>query len=334
MWFKDLMGFDELNPDQVRENIDIDETNMTSKVNGQSYTFGRLEITSLEELRKTVDLNQSSKLELNVSEVIGDVQHLHQLPENSGAIFQVASQFNLLEMSSPNVSPEQGVGIYQYDKTQGPACAISCGAGTIYRNYFVEVNSRVGQDASNQINTLDNLNIFLKNAHSNLWSMKNGYALIHDNTAAIKINDLLSKLTDKDYDYLKSKIKVGIQWNTEVTIGERGNLVTQVYCSALPISYSSVSTDLSERLARLILASAYESTFLAAIKNYSITGNNRLYLTLLGGGVFGNKINWITSAICDNLMKFKSFPLDVYIVSHSRSNIEVSDIIKKYYNEQ
>ena len=47
MWFKDLMGFDELNPDQVRENIMIDGTSMTSKVNGKRYIFGRLETVSL-----------------------------------------------------------------------------------------------------------------------------------------------------------------------------------------------------------------------------------------------------------------------------------------------
>ncbi len=52
-------------------------------------------------------------------------------------MFQVASQFNLLEMISPNVTPDDGIGIYENDPTQGPACAIACGAGTIYRNYLV-----------------------------------------------------------------------------------------------------------------------------------------------------------------------------------------------------
>lgn len=327
------MGFDELNPNQVRENIEIDETHMTSKVNGQTYSFGRLEITSLEELRKTVDFYQDSRRELNVSEVIGDVQHLHQLPENSSALFQVASQFNLLEMSSPNVTPEQGVGRYQYDKTQGPACAISCGAGTIYRNYFTEVNSQIGQDASNQIDTLEDLNILLNNTGSALWDMKNGYALINNNESALRIKDQLSALTNEEYELIKSKIKIGIQWNTQVTLGNSGNFVSQAYCSALPIAYSNVSSEFAESFARLILSSAYESTFLAAIKNYSITGNNRVYLTLLGGGVFGNKISWITEAIYDNLMKFKRFPLNVYIVSYSKTNVDVSEIIRKYYDE-
>jgi len=37
------------------------------------------------------------------------------------APFQVASQFNLLEMTGPSVTPEHGVARYAHDPTQGPA---------------------------------------------------------------------------------------------------------------------------------------------------------------------------------------------------------------------
>jgi hypothetical protein len=49
--------------------------------------------------------------------VTGDVRHMHKSPENAGALFQVASQFNMLEMTGPEVTPEHGVTIYQYDGT-------------------------------------------------------------------------------------------------------------------------------------------------------------------------------------------------------------------------
>ncbi len=71
---------------------------------------------------------------VSLSEVVPDVQALHLLPENAGAVFQVASQFNLLEMVGPSVTPEDGVGGYEFDRTQGPACAIACGAGSHRRN--------------------------------------------------------------------------------------------------------------------------------------------------------------------------------------------------------
>lgn len=74
--------------------------------------------------------------------------------QNAGALFQVASQFNLLEMQSHHNTPESGVGIYGSDSTQGPACAIASGAGTIYRNYFVPVNGQIGQSKDNQIDCL------------------------------------------------------------------------------------------------------------------------------------------------------------------------------------
>jgi hypothetical protein len=49
---------------------------------------------------------------------------MHLLPEDAGALFQLASQFNLLETTGPEVTPKNGVAIYQPDHTQGPACAI------------------------------------------------------------------------------------------------------------------------------------------------------------------------------------------------------------------
>jgi len=68
--------------------------------------------------------------------VVGDVRRLHAAPEHACALFQVASQFNLLEMTAPHVTPEDGVTRYKDDPTQGPACAIVAGAATMYRNYF------------------------------------------------------------------------------------------------------------------------------------------------------------------------------------------------------
>ena len=82
---------------------------------------------------------------------------MHQSPENAGALFQVASQFNLLEMVSPAVTPEQAVTRYQHDLTQGPACAIAADAATIYRNYFAPVDGSVGQTTERQFDGLADL---------------------------------------------------------------------------------------------------------------------------------------------------------------------------------
>ena len=132
---------------------------------------------------------------------------------NDGALFQVASQFNLLEMMSESVTPEQGVGIYENDRTQGPACAISCGAGTIYRNYFANVNGQIGQSARNQIDCIADIGIALNNSGNRLWKMKNGYALASHN-GLVEISKRLRGSTEKELDELRQLLRIGIQWNT------------------------------------------------------------------------------------------------------------------------
>ena len=66
------------------------------------------------------------------------VQALIADPANAGAVFQVASQFNALEMIDPGVTPRDGVAICALDPTQGPKCALACPAGTVFRNYLVQ----------------------------------------------------------------------------------------------------------------------------------------------------------------------------------------------------
>jgi hypothetical protein len=126
-------------------------------VNGKDYGIGDLELVPLQSLRERVESTGGLPGRLKVSVVTGDVRQMHRSPENAGALFQVASQFNLLEMVSPTVTPEQGVTRYQHDRTQGPACAIAAGAATIYRNYFASVGGSHGQTAERQLDGLADL---------------------------------------------------------------------------------------------------------------------------------------------------------------------------------
>jgi hypothetical protein len=98
MWFEKLTGFYEESPDQVRKNLTVEDGVLKSLVNGREYQCGLLEIPSLGELRDRV-LNSKIPIgKISVKEVISDVQTLHCDKSNSGSLFQVASQFNLLEM--------------------------------------------------------------------------------------------------------------------------------------------------------------------------------------------------------------------------------------------
>ena len=194
MWFEQLTGFKEESPENVKKNIEINGSEFVSLVNSQRFSFGKLEVPTLSELK-----NQSKNIieytgKIQVTEIVADVQKLHAQIENSNALFQAASQFNLLEMVNRCVTPEQGIDRYEFDYTQGPACAISCGAGTIYRNYFAEVNGQIGQTANNQINCLDLIGKELGNDELNLWEMQNGYALANQN-GLLAINKKITQLT-------------------------------------------------------------------------------------------------------------------------------------------
>lgn len=321
------MGFREENPKQVQNNIEVSGNRLISKVNNQSFIYGELKTPSLEELRNSSQSLMAFNDNIKLSEVVGNVQTLHCLKENNGAFFQAASQFNLLEMVSPNVTPKEGVGRYEYDRTQGPACAIACGAGTIYRNYFADVNGRVGQTFDNQIDCLKDIGVALNNEKLGLWNMSNGYALA--TSEGLKhINNILKDLSADEYEQLKGLLRIGIQSNTQVTINDSSNFVSQAYCSALPIAYTNINLGLWEPFARLVLEATYEATIYAALNNYQKTNNNKVFLTLVGGGVFGNKIEWILEAIEKALIKFKQTPLDLMIVSYGNSNLHVRSFLE------
>ena len=328
-WFEVLTGFREMSPSQVRKNIIVDGETLTSHINGKVMACGRLETPSLAELRERVHTGGRGGGKISVREVVADVQALHADVSNDGSLFQVASQFNLLEMVSPNVTPEHGVGIYENDHTQGPACAIAAGAGTIYRNYFAPVNGQIGQSESNQIDCLADLGRGLGNSDNRLWQMRNGFALV-SRSGLIEISNRLRASSEDELDELRKLLRIGIQWNTQVTLKDYTHRVSQAYCSALPVAYSDHSPDLWEDFARLVLEASYEATICTAILNGRSTGNNRVFLTLLGGGAFGNETNWITEGVKRALKLYEDWNIEVAIVSYGVSKGYVRQLVEQF----
>jgi hypothetical protein len=247
---------------------------------------------------------------------------MHQAPENAGALFQVASQFNLLEMVSPRVTPEDGVTRYQHDRTQGPACAIAAGAATIYRNYFAPVGTGYGQTAERQFDGLADIGVALSSAlHrpiETLWKMQNGYALCNE-AALYAITEHLDALDAQQLDALRRKLCIGIHRDVEVTeaVGEQRPLVSQAFCSALPVAYTSVAPSHWKAFASLVLEGAYEATLWAAVQNAQRGASNVVLLTSLGGGAFGNDERWIVAAMRRALDMMRETELDTKLVSYS-----------------
>lgn len=324
-WFEALTGLREDTPDLPTHWQKEGDTFVFP--NGRRAAFGRLETPTLAELRARVRNLPPATGRMQLSELVADAGRLHADPAHANALFQVASQFNLLEMTSPSITPEHGVGIYENDRTQGPACAIACGAGTIYRNYVVPVGGGIGQSTTRQIDCAADLGERLGNRHGRLWSMQNGYLLPAAN-GLDEITSALRRADENELDHYRASLRIGLQWDADVTIEGAAHRVSQAYCSALPIAYATQAATAWQPFAQLVLEAAYEATLCAAILNATRTGVRRVFLTLLGGGAFGNPESWILSAIARAARLYRAFPLDVSIVSFGRSKPAVVDLVR------
>ena len=145
--------------------------------------------------------------------------------------------------------------------------------------------------------------------------MRNGYALC--SIAGLRaIEAYLNALSETETDVLRGLLRIGVQNDVEVTIGSLpGPLVSQAFCSALPVAYTRIVPDRWEAFAKLVLEAAYEATLLAAILNTRRGRSNIVLLTRLGGGAFGNDDNWITTAMRRALTKFLDHDLELRLVS-------------------
>lgn len=190
-----------------------------------------------------------TKAWVQCSHTVGESGDLHQ--RFPGAFFQVASQFNMLEFISSQVTPEAGVTHYVRDRTQGPACALACMVGTAYRNYLLhpcfitpdtvlpsaEVGElERGQQKANQANLLRDLTRYLmqergvgnhfevpQRSFSYFYSVHNGYFSpeTHMNQFASRLKSIsLSQgfTTEKMEDELLSRLRIGVTEDVTVTL--------------------------------------------------------------------------------------------------------------------
>ena len=314
-WFEAITGFAEGSYAETHARLTTEGDQLVNVKTGRRYGMGHLEVIALATLRDRVGPLPIAATPAVLGTLRGDIRQLHRAPEQRGALMQVASQFNLLEMVSPHVSPEAGVTGYAHDWTQGPACAMAAGAGTIYRNYRVPLPGGAGQTTERQINTLAALGVALGHAEAPLWEYRNGYALCTRDGLA-RIGSRLAAADAAERERLRGLLRIGLHWDVEVTDAETspGPCVTQAYCSAMPVAYGVPPARAWEPIARLVLEAAYEATLFAGILNARRGVSNRVLLTRLGGGAFGNDPIWIDAAIERALAKVGGGGLEILAV--------------------
>lgn len=320
-WFESITGFAELDYEATQGKLAVAEGKLKSRHSRREFDVGEFTMPSLGELRSAAVDCAGATGKLRVSIATGDVRQFLRAQQYQGALFQVASQFNMLEMMSPDRTPEDGVTMYQHDPTQGPACAVAAGAATIYRNYLVPVAGGTGQRADRQLDGLADVG-FALSKHLQipvqaLWNMKNGYALctVRGLTA---INGLLRHADAAQRDELRALLRIGLHRDVQITDAPEhpDQHVSQAFCSALPVAYSDIPSEPWADFAKLVLEAAYEATLWAAVLNACRGKSNTVFLTSLGGGAFGNKDAWIYSAMERALTQVQGYELDVRLVSY------------------
>lgn len=334
-WFEKTFGFSEKRNFQTnKETFEklYDENNQRDLNGIEIGEFMLRDLRSLNGMKNWYD----HVGDVNIENIIGNIKDIHTNHVISDlSTIQVASQFNCLEMANPNLTPENGITIYENDHTQGPTCAMATPAGLAYRNYLY---NNKGQTKTDQIDMTSQLLSYLKLFDNSVsWIMENGYMMFNDVEQLKKINRILMS-DSKIRNNARSLIQVGSHTNLGICIdgNKYHHHVNHVYCSGLPINYNdNISKDekyLWDGLSELFLEAAYDNTLLLSVL-YNPHERTPCYLTRIGGGVFGMKDEQIMRAIvraCKNIAQ-NGFNLEVKIVHHGYISNKYNVLQNKNY---
>ena len=117
---------------------------------------------------------------------------------------------------------------------------------------------------------------------------------------------------------------------SQTRLGTNGRLVSQAFCSALPVAYTRIPRSQWQAFASLVLQAAYEATMWAAVHNAQRGASNVVLLTTLGGGAFGNDENWIHDAMWRALRMMAKTTLDVRLVSYAAPSQALIQMAKAF----
>jgi len=307
-FFKDIMGITEINfknnlhdfADKITHSP-IDNT-YTLNVNGKLFQMGNFYQKSIEELETQIatkpfpgcgTFNVFYGKNLDVAAFQAD-------PAHDGAVFQVASNFNGLETVDQNQDiTTQLITDYTGDPTQGPSASISAAPGLIFRRYFLffDKNKPITEWGQNkngerQVNFLKAITQQEKNDLPKMSQA--GY---------VQFSNAMRMPHDDDY----KQIKIGYHEKTAVTFGARSghqhavaalpySLIDQVFAAAADFGGTNgalKNNTIAQAWAQKILNAAYQGALHCAF----INNRKKVFLTLMGGGVFANDFSWICNAI-------------------------------------
>eukprot|EP00727_Mastigamoeba_balamuthi_P007208 m51a1_g3107 putative guanylate kinase (737) ;mRNA; f:139385-142032 len=231
-------------------------------------------------------------------------------PANALAVFQAASNFNAVESPDDSLPPDspEFTENYVWDRTQGPAASVGAGAAAIARVHAAFFDPATPPDEWRQ--TQDR-QVELLGQVKEYFTVNNGYVTMTGAEKPLPTDEAeLRELLRKVRIALHSEAQVTFSSeNGDTIVVRNGHKIDQVFCAAINIGQGESGEknaqlpDCAERI-RFVLNAAYEGTYLAALAN----GRKTVYLTLIGGGVFGNPIKDISDAIVSAHLRWSGHP--------------------------
>jgi hypothetical protein len=276
-----------------------------------------------------------------------DVTDLQADPRNKNAVFQVAStMYGPLEgrIAYPNVSLGKMLICPGHGPAQGERASISATPATIYRKYFMPTEIQIKRLKGENIPHLkkEDGNYFYllselserapRNSQNPLiqFIFKNQKAdvnVVRKNKFSLKEDvPMVGIFTHADIDVT---VKHAQEKNHLESIPlEEQQKITQTFNAAhdMEFSYWPWKNQNEIDFAKVVLRGMYEGT----LKKAYLLGKKKVFLTLLGGGVFKNDMNWVAEIFEDESMRkfIKESGLEVNLIYRSKSDPAV---LERFY---
>eukprot|EP00727_Mastigamoeba_balamuthi_P009423 m51a1_g5102 hypothetical protein (446) ;mRNA; f:300273-301994 len=256
-----------------------------------------------------------------------DVGVLQAARENRLAVFQAASNFNAVEAIDEDAHPDDPnfTSNYIFDRTQGPQASLGAGAAAITRVHaaFAPASATSGAPPPEEWRQTSDHQVELLGGLRDYYTVQNGYVCLTGSEKPLPASK-------EERDKLLRRVCVGLHTEVEVTFAgysgenlrvvERESaapdaslgdvqLIDQVFCAAMNVKQgesgeqNARAADCLEK-ATFLLRAAYRATYLAALVNK----RQRLFLTLIGGGVFGNPVKDVFDIILEEHRHWTSKP--------------------------
>ena len=281
---------------------------------GRSFAAGRFSCRPLSHLLRSLPPHERpAKLQLFVLSGVSPLTDIGALQGSApvASMFQVASQFNCLEAPGVHLVPVER---YFFDPTQGPRASISAFPGTFLRHYCAP-----GSDGERfeQADPSPQLNLLHRLTAPGLAEVTGGYLRSRSIPDPVAFAQVLTERFEE--------IEVGVHEGVEVVLGANWDgpvqgrpLIGQVFTSTLAAGgYGMV--DFCDPTWQMICRQLQRAAYLGTLAAAAVTGQRRLVLTLIGGGVFGNPIPLIWESIlwaCDQLAP--RLPADLTVIVNGR----------------